>query len=136
MSPTTAFPVFTPILTPTGGSPRATLSRFHAFTFSTSLAAAETALRAWSGWTIGAPKKAMTASPMNLSSVPPSAKIASAAKVKKVDRNRDSESGSIPSAALVNPTMSAKKTVTFRVLTRSMTPLASEAISSTTPGEW
>ncbi len=56
--------------------------------------------------------------------------------MKNVDRKRESASGSIPSAALVKPTMSAKKTVTFRVLTRSMTPLASEAISSTTPGEW
>ena len=37
---------------------------------------------AWSGWSIGAPKNAITASPMNLSIVPPQAKTASEASVK------------------------------------------------------
>ena len=82
-----------------------------------SFAAAATARRAWSGWGIGAPKNAMTASPMNLSSVPPCSKIASAANVKTRSRNRESSSGSIVSADDVKPTMSAKKTVTSRVRT-------------------
>ncbi len=44
--------------------------------------------------------------------------------------------GDIVSQIAVNPTMSAKRTDTGRVRTRSRAPLVSEAISATTPGEW
>ena len=51
--------------------------------------AARQAWSAWSGSGEGAPQKAMTASPMNLSTVPPSASTACAGQLQELADDRD-----------------------------------------------
>ena len=132
MSPTIASPVFTAIRTSRGGSPREARSVFQAAIPSRIFSAAATARSAWSGCSSGAPKKAITASPMNLSIVPPQAKTASEASVKNSVSRRESSSADIFSDQPVNPTMSAKRIVTtfVRAALRSPVAVTSVMISS------
>ena len=76
--------------------------------------AARTARSGSSPWTRGAPKTAITASPMNFSTVPPKASISKRRRAKYGCRIARTSSGSRRSARLVNPAMSTKSTVTTR----------------------
>ena len=99
---------------------------------------ARMARSAWSSCAIGAPKNAITASPMNLSSVPPYAKIESTAAEKKRDRNSATSSGAFVSDTVVNPEMSAKRidTSAARISVSSAdTVITPFTISSMTAGE-
>src|SRR6266536_125006 len=68
----------------------------------------------------------MTASPMNLSIVPPYRVIASARRPRTVADSSRTSSGSRRSESVVNPTMSANRTVTTR---RSSTSSSSASTS-------
>jgi hypothetical protein len=70
-SPATTSPVFTPILTASGSRPSARSSALSRATALPISAAARTARSASSSWRRGRPKTAITASPMNFSTVPP-----------------------------------------------------------------
>ena len=80
----------------------------------TTSSAARTARWASSSRAIGVPHTAITASPMNFSTVPPWRAIASLAASKYCCWTARTRSGSRPSAKVVNPTRSAKRTVTCR----------------------
>ncbi len=71
-SVTTASPVLTPIRTE---SPRSGPSSFNSAMASRMRKPARTARSASSSWAVGAPNTAITASPMNFSTVPPSRSI-------------------------------------------------------------
>ena len=106
---TSASPVLTAI--------RTFRSRSASLSFSSCTAAhiASAALTARSGSSpraSGAPKTAMTASPMNFSTVPPHASICSRTRAKYGVRIARTSSGSRRSARAVKPTRSAKSTVT------------------------
>jgi hypothetical protein len=88
-----------------------------------------------SGCGTGAPKKAITQSPMNLSRVPPARKIASTARFRKVPNSSATFSGGEVSEKVVKPTRSANSTVVSAVLSRRL-PAPSWSISSITAGEW
>ena len=137
ISPTIVSPVFKAMRTSTGKLCCATRSRFQAAISSRSFSAAAAARAGWSGWSIGAPKNAITASPTNLSIVPSCEKIASDASVKKRFNIRASSGASIFSDQDVKPTRSAKRIVTVSVRTSLNEPVAltSAMISSTTCGE-
>ena len=76
--------------------------------------AALTARSASSSWAVGVPHTAITASPMNFSSVPPYSVISRRQVSKYRVRNSRTSSGSRVSDSGVNPTMSAKSTETSR----------------------
>src|SRR4051794_38137004 len=63
---------------------------------------------------MGVPKRAMTASPMNLSTVPPRRTISSTRRPKQAAVTSRTSSGSRRSEREVKPTISAKRTVTGR----------------------
>ncbi len=65
-----------------------------------------------SSWAIGTPKTAMTASPMNFSTVPPRASISSRAMAKYSPIRSRTTSASSDSARPVEPVMSANRRVT------------------------
>ncbi len=105
-SVTAASPVRTPA--------RAWRSGWRALTASTSSSPARTARSASSSWAIGVPQTAMTASPMNFSTIPPCASTIRVAVSKYVLRSSRTASGSRSSAMVVKPTRSVKSTVTRR----------------------
>src|SRR3546814_422442 len=82
MLPTMAAPECTPMRRRTGARPLALRARLSATTARMISSAARQARSAWSGWSSGAPQKAITASPMYLSSVPPLASIAAAPRAE------------------------------------------------------
>jgi len=75
-------------------------------------AAARTARRASSSWTAGTPKTAITASPMNFSTVPPWRSRISFADANVRPRMRRIDSGSSRSPMAVEPVTSLKRIVT------------------------
>lgn len=110
--PVTACPVLIPIRissrTPTASSRRA----LNPVSASRIARAAEAALRASSSRTVGTPKTAITASPMNFSTVPPCSSIRS--RIRSNQRSvtdRRVSASSAPESA-VEPTRSQKRTVT------------------------
>ncbi len=105
-SVTAASPLNTPARAWTSG-PRAR-------TASTSSRAARTARSGSSSRATGAPQTAMTASPMNFSTVPPYRPMTVRASSKYSERSSRTASASRPSAIVVNPTRSANSTVTKR----------------------
>ena len=76
------------------------------------LSAARTARIASSSWAVGTPKTAMTASPMNFSTVPPSRVISSLMAAKNSVICVRTSSGCMSSARRVELTTSANSTVT------------------------
>jgi hypothetical protein len=80
----------------------------------TTSSAARTARWASSSWATGVPQTAMTASPMNFSTVPPWWTIDDAARSKYPCCSSRTCSGSRPDANAVKPTRSTKSTVTRR----------------------
>ena len=108
-SDTRASPVLTAIRT------RSSSSGSLQFSSSTAAHIARAALTARSGSSpcaTGAPKTAITASPMNFSTVPPNASISERTRAKYGVRIARTSSGSSFSARAVKPTRSAKSTVT------------------------
>ena len=103
---TAASPVSTPARAWTEG-PRAR-------TASSNSSAARTARSASSSRAIGAPQTAITASPMNFSTVPPYRPITSPARSKYRVRVSRTSSASRSAAYGVNPTRSANRTETSR----------------------
>ena len=83
-------------------------------TASTRSSAVRTARSASSSWATGAPQTAMTASPMNFSTVPPYRSTISRATWKYPSRNSRTRSGSSPSLRAVKPTRSANRIETRR----------------------
>ena len=74
---------------------------------------------------------------MNLSSVPPYAKIDSTAQEKKCERNSATSSGFFVSDTVVKPEMSAKRIDTSAMrICSSSAAIEPRTISSTTVGEW
>ncbi|PMQ14670.1 hypothetical protein JaAD80_19595 [Janthinobacterium sp. AD80] len=71
MSPTCMAPVLMPMPMRSAGQPRALNSSFRRAALRCISSALATARLAWSGKATGAPQKAITASPMYLSRVPP-----------------------------------------------------------------
>src|SRR6266511_2867565 len=80
----------------------------------TSSIAARTARSASSSWATGVPHTAMTASPMNFSTVPPYRAMSRRHVSKYADSNSRTSSGSRASLSVVNPTRSANSTETSR----------------------
>ncbi len=78
------------------------------------MVAARTARAGSSSCATGTPKAAITASPMNFSTVPPSASISSRIAAKNVSMTSRSCSGSSCSPNAVDPVTSANRTVTRR----------------------
>ncbi len=103
---TTTSPVFTPIRSASDGSSSGRRSRI--------ASAAWSARSAWSSSAAGAPNAAITASPANFSTVPPTRSTSSAIAAKNRSSRTRTDSGSA-SPIVVEPTRSAKSTVaTFR----------------------
>jgi hypothetical protein len=75
-SPATTSPVLMPILTCSRAPKSRSSSAFRVSRISRICDAARTARSASSSWTVGTPNTAMTASPMNFSTVPPCCSIA------------------------------------------------------------
>src|SRR5262245_897416 len=125
-----------PVLTPVRICSRAPQSRSSSV-FSTSrrsriCEAARTARSASSSCTVGTPNTAMTASPMNFSTVPPWLSIAERISSKYRDMTPRRDSGSRRSPSAVDPVTSANRTVTvFRVSTRRSVRGARRAIART-----
>ena len=111
MSPTTTGPLFRATRAEKPASPRALRAALHAVSSRWISTAARAARRAWSACGTGAPKKAITQSPMNLSSVPPARKIASTERSRKAPSSSETSSGRERSQKAVKPTKSAKSTV-------------------------
>ena len=111
-SPVTAWPVVIPVLiarrTPSSRSSRSLSASIE----SRRSTAARTALSASSSCASGIPKTAITASPMNFSTVPPCSSSACSASSNHSDWTRRSDSGSSCSPIGVEPTQSQKSTVT------------------------
>ena len=110
-SATAATPLFTPIRM------CSSLPMSAAFSSSTrdrTARAARTARSGSSSWATGAPKIATTASPMNFSTVPPYRSSSTRRFSNTVPRNARTSSGSSCSASSVEPTTSAKRTLTKR----------------------
>ncbi len=110
--PVMTSPVLMPIRSFRDRPRRATSSRSRAPTSSRISTAARTARSASSSWALGIPKTAITASPMNFSTVPPWKVITRSARRKAVSISSRSGSGSRCSPSSVDPTTSAKSTVT------------------------
>ncbi len=108
---TAASPVATPTRIRSSGIPEA-IPIFS--TSRTKSRPARTARSASSSWATGLPHTPITASPMNLSTVPPYRSITSRATSKYRERRSRMTSGSRDSLIGVNPTMSAKRTETSR----------------------
>ncbi len=110
--PVTAGPVFTPIRTRSRTRSADSSSALSPATASRMPSAAANARRASSSCIVGTPKTAMTASPMNFSTVPPNSSICSRvwAKYRSVTVRR--VSGSSVSDSTVESTRSQKTTVT------------------------
>ena len=104
-----------PVLTPMRSWSSACSSRIQ----SRMASAARTARSGSSSCATGAPKTAITASPMNFSTVPPKRSSSSRRRAWYGRRSERTSSGSICSARDVKPTRSAKRTVTtFRSSSR------------------
>src|SRR5437764_419152 len=86
MSPTTTGPLFRATRAEKPASPRALRAALHAVSSRWISTAARAARRAWSACGTGAPKKAITQSPMNLSSVPPAREEHGGAGLGQADR--------------------------------------------------
>ena len=114
-----ASPVDTPTLTascaPSAVSARSAIA-------SRILSAARTARSGSSSWATGAPKTAITASPMNFSTVPPRCSTFQRSRAWNGSSSRRTSSGSSRSASVVKPTRSAKSTVTVRRSAEASTP--------------
>ena len=106
---TTASPVFTATRTAMSGS-----SRRRSSIVSRIRSAARTARTGSSSCATGAPNTPITASPMNLSSVPPNRSRSSFTRRWNGTRVRRTSSGSARSERSVNPTRSANTIVTVR----------------------
>ena len=111
-APTTTSPVFTPIRQASVIPWSRSRSSFNVVSADRMSAAARTALSASSSWTWGTPKTAMTASPMNFSTVPPWRSIAACMAAKKRCMTSRRDSGSSASPIAVEPTTSQKTIVT------------------------
>src|SRR6266545_4050865 len=107
---TTASPVLTAMRTcrSSEGSPS-----FSSRMASRTASAARTARSGSSSCATGAPKAAITASPMNFSTVPPKRSISDRRRAKYGESMARTSSGSSCSARPVKPTRSAKKTLTI-----------------------
>src|SRR5437660_2322900 len=86
--------------------------------------AARSARSASSSRTIGTPKVAMTESPMNFWTVPPQASIVEVMTEKNRWRRTRQRSGSKRSPSVVDPVMSAKRTVTSLRSSITLSPIA------------
>jgi hypothetical protein len=106
---TSASPVLTPIRTWSSSAGSASFSSAIA---SWMASAARTARSGSSSWETGAPNTATTASPMNFSTVPPNRSSSWRNRSWYGARIARTSSGSSVSARAVEPTMSAKTTVT------------------------
>ncbi len=95
--------------------------------------AQRTARSAWSACTTGAPKYAMIPSPMNLSRVPPNAKICATMRPWHSFRSATTSSHASDSLSVVKSRMSLKSTVTSRASPAPTVPVASSR--SATCGE-
>ncbi len=82
--------------------------------------AARTASVAWSGVSMGAPQKAMTQSPMYLSTVPRCALMTLVSRLNRVLRKACSSAGAICSESRVNSRMSQNMTVMFLLSARML----------------
>ncbi len=114
MFPANTSPWLIPMPTPISGLPEAAHRRFSSSIACCIAIAASSARSGSSLWAMGAPQSAMTASPMNLSRVPPCSKITSTISVKYSLRNLATASGPMASAIAVKPRMSLNSTVTGR----------------------
>ncbi len=94
------------------------MSALIASSASLSSAAARTARRASSSWMVGTPKTAITASPMNFSTVPPCRSRISRAAAKVRPRIRRIDSGSSRSPMAVEPVTSLNRMVTVLRVSR------------------
>ena len=105
-----------PVLTPIRAASETPWSRSSSLLSTTSAShispAARTARSASSSCTFGTPKTAITASPMNFSTVPPWRSSAARISSKYRDMTRRSDSGSSRSPIAVEPVTSQKTTVT------------------------
>src|SRR5262245_38367040 len=110
-SVTAASPVSTPALARSSSAP---ISWPRADTAATRSRAALTARSASSSVAGGVPQTAMTASPMNFSTVPPYREMSRRQVSKYLDRSSRTSSASRDSESVVNPTRSAKRTETRR----------------------
>lgn len=107
-----------PTLTSGKPAPRLdTLSSSMAWAIST---AARTARVAWSGLSTGAPQKAMTLSPMYLSTVPPWRLMISDSRLKMRLRKACSSTGASVSDSRVKPRMSQKSAVSSLLSARML----------------
>ena len=97
------------------------------------LSAARTARSGSSSWATGAPKTAITASPMNFSTVPPRCSTFQRSRAWNGSRSRRTSSGSSRSASVVKPTRSAKSTVTVRRSAEASTPPGSGSAAPQAP---
>jgi len=95
--------------------------------------AARQARTAWSGVAIGAPKTAITASPMYLSRVPPSRSTQSVIRVR-YSRSVRTPWGSFRSVKVVKSRMSVKRTVTDRTSPPKRSASGERTMRSTTSG--
>src|SRR4029077_10018467 len=111
-SPATTSPVLTPIRAARDTPWSRSSSLLSATSASRISPPARTARRASSSWTFGTPKTAITASPMNFSTVPPCRSRAARISSKYRDITRRSDSGSSRSPIAVDPVTSQKTTVT------------------------
>ncbi len=115
-SPTRTRPVFIPIRICSGVSPALAVRFSLTPTKVRSSACISRAVRiarsGSSSWAVGAPKSAITASPMCLSILPPWAVITVSRRVQSAFIIALTSSGSIVSTIAVKPEMSAKSTVT------------------------
>jgi hypothetical protein len=119
-------PVFTPVRMASRTPWARAMSSFSEDSLRRILIAARRALAGSSSWAAGTPKAAITASPMNFSTVPPSASISSRIAAKKLSITSRRRSASSRSPSSVDPETSANRIVT----SLRSSPPASGATSS------
>ncbi len=110
--PTRTSPVFTPIRDASRTPKSRSRSLFSVSRLSRMPSAARTALSASSSWRDGIPNTAMTASPMNFSTVPPWSSISARIASKYLAMTFRRDSGSSCSPSCVDPVTSQKRIVT------------------------
>ena len=113
-SPATTSPVLRPTRRLNSRPRRGASSSLRIASSSSSSAAALAARSASSSWSVGRPKIAMTASPTNFSTVPPWRSIVPRIAANACPTADRTTSASAASPSAVEPTMSAKRTVTVR----------------------
>ena len=124
MLPTVALPVWMPMRIPSGASPSSRRRAFSARIPSAIASAARQARSAASAWASGAPQKAITESPMNLSTVPSSISMQPATISKWRLTSAATSGADRCSATDENPAISVNMTVILR---------AEEIVSSMSP---